>query len=204
MLEQAGISSAHTQLEINIILSAWQLVVAVTGSFTAERIGRRTLCLVSVSGAAIFFFMLGGLTARYGNSTNQSGIYGTVACIFLFLGAYSFGLTPLSVMYQPEVLSYSIRATGVAVYTFIAKGCGLFVSWVFPFAFESIGWKVYMINAAFDVLCAIWVWWYWVETKGKTLEEVDECFEGKHSDVPDLNKVLKGKEGTIEEVIEVR
>ena len=35
---------------------------------------------------------------------------------------------------------------------------------------------------------------YWVETKGKTLEEMDAIFEGeKHSDVPDVEKVRKGE-----------
>jgi hypothetical protein len=34
-----------------------------------------------------------------------------------------------------------------------------------------------------------------VETKGKTLEEIDALFEGqKHSDVPDVEMVRKGKE----------
>ncbi|CRG87437.1 D-xylose-proton symporter-like 3, chloroplastic [Talaromyces islandicus] len=36
---------------------------------------------------------------------------------------------------------------------------------------------------------------YWVETKGKTLEEIDEVFEGeKHSSVPDVELVRQGKE----------
>lgn len=35
---------------------------------------------------------------------------------------------------------------------------------------------------------------YWVETKGKTLEEIDAIFDGeKHSDVPDVEKVRKGE-----------
>jgi len=35
---------------------------------------------------------------------------------------------------------------------------------------------------------------YWVETKGKTLEEIDAIFEGeKHSSVPDVEMVRKGK-----------
>ena len=33
-----------------------------------------------------------------------------------------------------------------------------------------------------------------METKGKTLEEVDELFEGKHSNVPDVELVRRGKE----------
>lgn len=47
---------------------------------------------------------------------------------------------------------------------------------------------------------------YWVETKGKTLEEIDALFEGgKHSSVPDVELVRQGKEkidvGKVEEQI---
>jgi hypothetical protein len=39
---------------------------------------------------------------------------------------------------------------------------------------------------------------YWVETKGRTLEEIDAIFEGqKHSSVPDVETVRKG-EATID------
>jgi hypothetical protein len=35
---------------------------------------------------------------------------------------------------------------------------------------------------------------YWVETKGRTLEEIDAIFEGeKHSTVPDVEAVRKGE-----------
>jgi hypothetical protein len=35
---------------------------------------------------------------------------------------------------------------------------------------------------------------YWVETKGRTLEEIDAIFEGeKHSSVPDVEDVRTGK-----------
>lgn len=35
-----------------------------------------------------------------------------------------------------------------------------------------------MINGAWDVLQVLYVVWCWVETKGKTLEEIDELFGG--------------------------
>lgn len=35
---------------------------------------------------------------------------------------------------------------------------------------------------------------YWVETKGKTLEEIDAIFEGeKHSSVPDIEDIRTGR-----------
>lgn len=49
---------------------------------------------------------------------------------------------------------------------------------------------------------------FWVETKGKTLEEIDALFEGeKHSSVPDVEIVRKGKAqidvGAIEQQLDV-
>lgn len=65
--------------------------------------------------------------AVYGTSDNHSGIYATVAAIFLFQGAYSFGWTPILYLYPPEVLHYPIRANGMGVFQFslntAAQGC---------------------------------------------------------------------------------
>ena len=42
-----------------------------------------------------------------------------------------------------------------------------------------------------------------METKGKTLEEIDAIFDGeKHSDVPDVELVRKGKEQIDAKIIE--
>lgn len=60
----------------------------------------------------------------YGNSGDQSGVYGTVALIFLFQGSYSLAWTPLAMLYPPEVLNYSVRSSGMGVYTFMSNGLG--------------------------------------------------------------------------------
>ncbi|KAJ9616119.1 hypothetical protein H2204_014063 [Knufia peltigerae] len=194
MLEQAGIQDPTTQLEINIILTSWTLVISLLGAWFADSIGRRTLCAISLAGQIVTFYILAGLTAVYGTSTDKSGIYGTIALIFLYNAAYAYGITPLTVLYPPEVLSYEVRGTGMGLYTLTTKLCGLLVTMAFPFALDAIGWKTYVINASADILMLAGVLWYWVETRGLTLEEVDKIFDGiKHSDVPDLKAVADGE-----------
>lgn len=142
--------------------------------------------------------MVGALTKTYGTSTNHSGIYATVACIFLFQGAYSFGWTPLLYIIPPEVLNYAIRANGMGVFQFVLNATALWAVFVFPIALTNIGWKIYMINGTWDVFELVTILGYWVETKGKTLEEIDEIMDGfKHSEVPDVDDVIKGK-GNVE------
>ena len=84
---------------------------------------------------------------------------------------------------------------------------------VMPIGLNNIGWKMYMVNGGWDVIViflivstsmhsdSLFRWltppeaYYWVETKGLTLEEVDAIFEGhKHSNVPDVELVRTGKE----------
>ncbi|KAF7557999.1 hypothetical protein G7Z17_g289 [Cylindrodendrum hubeiense] len=194
MLENAGITNTTTQLQINIILNAWCLVCALAGTFLAEKIGRRITALSSTTLLTIFLFLIGVFTKIYGNSDNKSGIYGTVACMFLFMGAYSFGWTPLCYLYPPEVLNYPIRALGMGVNTWTYFCFGLAFVFSFPFAMDAMGWKVYMMNGSWNVLLILFIYFKWVETKGKTLEEIDGIFEGmKQTGVPDLEKLESAK-----------
>ncbi|KPI36256.1 Lactose permease [Cyphellophora attinorum] len=186
MLNAAGITNTTTQLQINIILNAWSFLCSIVGTYYMDKLGRKTLCLFACSSMTVLLFVVGALTKVYGESINTSGIYGTVAAIFLFQGAYSVGITPLTQLYPPEVLNYAIRSNGMAVWTLSAACFGLFSAYIPPFALAAIGWKFYMINGAYDVLQVIYVAIYWVETKGLSLEQIDRLIDGeKHSDVPD-------------------
>ncbi|EXJ59737.1 hypothetical protein A1O7_03884 [Cladophialophora yegresii CBS 114405] len=186
MLSQAGITNPTTQLEINIILTCSTLAVSL--------LGKKTLCLISLAGQIVTFYILAGLTALYGDSSNKSGIYGTIAMIFLYSAAYAYIFTPLTVLYPPEVLSYSLRSVGMGLYTLTTKLRRLLVTMAFPFALNAIGWKTYIINASADIVMPAGVMWYWVETRGRTLEETDKLFDGgEHSDVPGLEGRADGE-----------
>ncbi|KAK5119743.1 hypothetical protein LTR85_007319 [Meristemomyces frigidus] len=194
MLDNAGITNSTTQLEINIILNVWCLLVALLGTWAMNVLGRKQIAVISAGLLTVFLFIVGALTKVYGTSTNTNGVYGTVAAIFLFQGSYSFGWTPLSTVYPPEVLNYSIRANGMAIFTVVTNAVGLMVTMAFPYALDAIGWKTYMINGVWDVLQFAFVLYYWVETAGKTLEEIDEVIDGtKHSDVPNITMIIEGK-----------
>ena len=88
----------------------------------------------------------------HGSGDTSSSPGGTVAIVFIFCGVYSVAWTPLATSYPPEVLNYSCRALGMAAFSFAAWSSVVFISFVFPFALESIGWKFYILNASWDVL----------------------------------------------------
>ncbi|KAJ5807820.1 hypothetical protein N7474_009089 [Penicillium riverlandense] len=61
----------------------------------------------------------------------------------------------------------------------VMNGRALLMLFALPFALQSSGWQTYMMNAAWDELVVAFIYFYWVETKGKTLEEVGFLFEGE-------------------------
>ena len=177
MLTTAGIDDPATQLQVNLVLTSWTLVVAIAASWFTDKLGRKWLCSLSLVGQIVTLFLLGGLTKLYSTSSNTGGIYGTIAMIFMYNAFYAWGITPLTVLYPPEILSFDIRGAGMGLYTSAVKLCGLFITMVAPFGLKAIGYQMYIVNACFDVLMVAFVIYFWVETRGLSLEEVDKLFD---------------------------
>ncbi|KAJ8107827.1 hypothetical protein OPT61_g8593 [Boeremia exigua] len=178
MLTNAGITNRNTQLQINVVMNSWCLICAVVGTFLMDKVGRKTLALYACIGMTAMMFALGGLTKAFSTSTNLSGIYGTVACIFLFMGSYSVGITPVTNLYPAEILSYPIRSNGMALWAGVIACTAIFTTLVFPIALKAISWRLYFIIGAWDLLEWLFVRFLWVETKGLSLEAIDLLFEG--------------------------
>lgn len=74
------------------------------------------------------------------DKTNQSAAKASIACVFLFGAFYSVGLTPLQALYPVEVLSYEMRAKGMAFSGFSVAIGGLLNQFAWPISLAKIGW----------------------------------------------------------------
>jgi hypothetical protein len=90
-------------------------------------------------------------------------------------------------LYPPEIMNYNMRVLGVGAMEPLGNCFGLLIVFAFPFAFAAIGWKFYMINGVWNVLQVAFVAYYWIETKGLSLDQIDNKFLS-----------IYGKTGTLE------
>ncbi|KAI8235696.1 hypothetical protein K4K54_005404 [Colletotrichum sp. SAR 10_86] len=178
ILDQAGIKDTVKQTQIQVILNCWSFAVAVFGSFMLDVLGRRIQSFIGIAGMSATLYIIGGLIKKYGESTNQSGIYSTIAVIFLFQGFYAFSITPMTSLYPTEVSQYKLRATGIAIFRMLDAGFGLLASFCMAYAMADLGWKFYFINASWNLLFLVVAYFTFVETKGLKLEEIAAKFEG--------------------------
>ncbi|KAF2024454.1 hypothetical protein EK21DRAFT_117772 [Setomelanomma holmii] len=185
ILTQAGITKTQTQTQVQVIINCWSFAVAILGSLMLDILGRRVQTFIGVGGMAITLLMIGGLISvsstdwfRFGGTENTSGIYATIAVIFLFQGFYAFSITPMTSLYPTEVLLFKLRATGIAVFRMFDSGFGLLASFTMAYAMADLGWKFYFINTAWDFVFLVIAYFSFVETKGLTLEDIAAKFEG--------------------------
>ncbi|EXL67948.1 hypothetical protein FOPG_15952 [Fusarium oxysporum f. sp. conglutinans race 2 54008] len=176
ILNQAGITNTTTQTQIQVIINCWSFAVAVLGSFMLDILGRRLQTFIGVGGMVVTLLLIGGLIKRFGESTNNSAIYGTIAVIFLFQGFYAFSITPMTSLYPTEVSPFKLRATGIAIFRMLDSSAGLLASFAMAYAMADLGWKFYFINASWDFIFLVIAYFTFVETKGLELEEINAKF----------------------------
>lgn len=100
-------------------------------------------------------------------------------------------------MYPVEVLSYEQRAKGMAFQNIAGNAAGLVNMFVIPIALEKIRWRTYIVFLATCAFEGVYYFFIMVETKGHTLEEMNEIFRAK-----DPKKASLIKKDKVEEAME--
>jgi len=113
-------------------------------------------------------------------STNDSAARAFIAMIFLFGAVFSVGITPLQALYPVEVLSFELRAKGMAFSSLSVNAATLLNQFAWPISLKKIGWKTYFVFLGWCIVQTIIFYYFLPETKQRTLEELDELFADKN------------------------
>ncbi|KAM0715174.1 hypothetical protein Q7P37_009639 [Cladosporium fusiforme] len=201
VLDTAGYTEEVTKANIILGYSCFQFVFALTGAAFVDRIGRRPLMLFSMIGSCIVWIGVTSATGIYNESgqENSSAARASIAFIFIFGAVYSIGLTPLQALYPVEVLSFEMRAKGMAFSALAVNAGGLLNQFAWPISLSKIGWKTYIVFVVWNAVQSTVFYFMMPETKNRTLEELDHIFEApnpvKHSLT--RHKVALAHDGTV-------
>ncbi|PKY07978.1 general substrate transporter [Aspergillus campestris IBT 28561] len=141
--------------------------------FTIDRMGRRPLMLVSAAAMAVSMAILAGTTS----AENNTGAL-VVAVIFLYVFQFIFtvGYSGLTFLYAAEMAPLQIRAAVNAVSTATVWAFNFLLAEITPVGFASISYRYYIIFAVINACIVPSVYFFFPETKGRSLEEIDEIF----------------------------
>ncbi|KAK1547577.1 hypothetical protein CPAR01_01544 [Colletotrichum paranaense] len=179
LIGKLGVSERKSVIQINIGLLLWKAFCSVGGVLIIDKIGARKPLITGTSATVVLFGILAGLSylTEVHPETNAYAI-GAIVVVALFLLAVAASWSILAYTYPPEVLRYSQRAKGVVVAQAIGYAFSFLNLYTTPLAIERISWRYYAINGGWNLGILFVVTWLFVETKGRTLEEMDEIFDG--------------------------
>lgn len=187
MISAAGIKEVNTQLLINAINPIFSMIAAAYGATLLDKLGRRFMMLGGLAGALVFYVLLTAFTAQTSNNANMA--YGTIVSIYLFGICFSWGFTPLQTLYAVECLENRTRAKGSGLNFLFLNVAMVVNTYGISVGMEAIGWKLYLVYIGWIVVEIVVIYFFFVETAGKTLEELGEIFEAKNPRKESTKKV---------------
>lgn len=152
-----------------IITGLTNVIFTVVGMYTVDKLGRRTLLLFGAIGLTTIYTILG--TCYY---FEISGI-AVLIMVILAIACYAMTLAPITWVIISEIYPTRIRGMAMAVSTFSLWVACFILTYTFPILNNTFG--AYGTFWLYGIICLLgffFVKTFLPETKGKSLEEIEE------------------------------
>jgi sugar porter (SP) family MFS transporter len=163
-------ASKDDQLLQTVFIGAVNLVFTLLAMLLVDKLGRKPLMLVGAAGLAVLYFLVVQML--------RSGS-GYVSWFLLSaIGIYAMTLAPVTWVLISEIFPNKIRgaATSIAV---VSLWLAYFILiFTFPILFNQFKDATFYFYAAVCVVGFLFIWLKVRESKGKSLEQMEEVFVG--------------------------
>jgi sugar porter (SP) family MFS transporter len=176
IFQQAGFKNASDAIFQTVMLYVWDVFCTILAMWLVERLGRRPLLLIGISGMAISFTLTGFFFTRH--ATGEFVVIVMMICI----GFYVISLAPLAWLIMSEIFPTRLRGKAMGVASIFLWGATFAGAQIVPSLsafmeknFNSIA-GVFWVFAVVCGVAGIFSWYMVPETKGRTLEEIGESW----------------------------
>ncbi|KAF2260887.1 sugar transporter-like protein [Lojkania enalia] len=147
---------------------------AFVGSIFCEKSGRKKWLLWGSALQSVFMIAFVGLLSKA--ATSKACGSAAAAMLFGWILVFSPTWAPQPYIYISETMPLRHRHTGV--------GLGMSAQWLMafltvyagPIGFENVGWKIWIWFAVFNVLGFPYVYFFLRESRGRSLEHMNELY----------------------------
>lgn len=164
------------------VLSAMGILAIFFNSLIVVRYGRRrVIIMIGLALCGIFQLIIATVYDKHPGTKSTGQVLVGFTCVYMM--SYNGMIATYAWLAGGEMPSQRLRS-----YTFgLAAAVGFFFAWLTTFTApyfinpESLNWgpRYGYIWFPSCIVAACWVYFFLPETKGRTLEEIDEMFEAK-------------------------
>ncbi|KAI0020342.1 general substrate transporter [Xylariomycetidae sp. FL0641] len=176
ILFEKSIGTSHN---LALLLGGVNMVVysifATTSWFAVERLGRRKLILIGTVGQCLSMVLTFGALIP----GTKSAAKGAAVGLFTYIGFFGATWLPLPWLYPAEINPLKTRAKANAVSTVSNWLWNFFIVMITPILVSNTGtsgFGTYLFFAALNAIFFPILYFFYPETAGRTLEEIDVIF----------------------------
>ena len=171
-----GASNDSAMLQ-TVVVGVANVAFTLVATLTVDRIGRKPLMIAGAAVMAVSMFALGTLFA-----THQLGI-GALLAMLAYIAGFAFSWGPVVWVLLAEIFPNAIKGKAMSIAVAAQWIANLLVSWSFKVIDGNSA-----LNAAFNhgfayvfygvmsILAALFVWRFVPETKGRSLEGIQDLW----------------------------
>jgi sugar porter (SP) family MFS transporter len=173
---------AESAIYANLAIGTLNVGMTVVAIRIVDRVGRKPMLLGGLVGMVTSLTVLGlssELLAEPTTAGDPAAVV-TLVCLAAFIVSFAATWGPVVWVMLPEVLPLSVRGTAMGVAVFLHWGANFLVSQTFPVFLDKWGpGPVFLGYAVIGMLAFVFVRALVPETKGRSLEEIEESLQRK-------------------------
>lgn len=183
LIESVGLSDTLARL-LAACNSVSYLLFSLIGIPNVERWGRRKMMMYAAAGQC-FCYTIITICTRYNEDPSISHdiqrrwAKASIAFFVLYYLFFGIGWQGVPWLYPTEINSLAMRTKGAALGTATNWAVNFMVVEVTPPGIASLHWRFYIIWTVFNFSFIPIVYFFYSETAGRTLEDIDQYFAGR-------------------------
>jgi SP family galactose:H+ symporter-like MFS transporter len=177
----AGFQSATASIFATIGVGVVNVVMTIVAIQLVDRVGRRSLLLGGLVGMTVSLAVLGLAFALPVARSQTAAI--TVVGLLVYIASFAVGLGPVFWLMISEIYPVTVRGTAMSVATVANWAANLVVALTFLTLLNRLGTApTFWLYGLFTVATWFFVQRLMPETKGRTLEQIQQFWQGHIGD----------------------
>ncbi|PWY98620.1 general substrate transporter [Testicularia cyperi] len=180
--------SRRLSLVLGGVFATVYALFTIPSFFLIERVGRRNLFLTGAIGQGTAFIITFACLAA---PETQENAKGAAVGLYLFIVFFAFTILQLPWIYPPEINPLKTRTAAASISTCTNWLCNFAVVMFTPIFIGSTRWGAYLFFAIMNFLWVPIIFFFYPETAGRRLEEVDLIFAKAHMEKKPAHRIAK-------------